>query len=163
MGNKVSPAANLAGANTETTVTTGSFDDGAMHSGWAHMSGYRKDQEDTHVAVKLPDGSFLFGVFDGHGGTAASRLVSKHLPHVFDLLLDTTSEATIIDSIEKSFRVMDRMFLKYVDENDILDGCTATCALVTRDKIFLINAGDSRSLLIRNKMLVAATEDHKPS
>ena len=35
--------------------------------------------EDSHAEALLPDGSLLFGIFDGHGGAACSQVVSKRL------------------------------------------------------------------------------------
>jgi serine/threonine protein phosphatase PrpC len=104
----------------------------------------------------------LFGVFDGHGGTEVANRVAKYLPHVFNFLLDTSTEPSTIDSIEKSFRVMDRLVSAAAHAEPFYSGCTATCALVTPTHVYLINAGDSRSLFMRGDELVAATIDHKP-
>lgn len=41
-------------------------------------------------------------------------------------------------------------------------GCTAVVALVTKEKIFVANAGDSRAILSRNGVAVDLSVDHKP-
>jgi serine/threonine protein phosphatase PrpC len=41
-------------------------------------------------------------------------------------------------------------------------GCTANVVLITKNKYFIANAGDSRSALSRNGKLVVFSEDHKP-
>lgn len=42
-------------------------------------------------------------------------------------------------------------------------GCTAVCAIVRGDQLFVANAGDSRCVLSRGGKAVALTEDHKPN
>lgn len=42
-------------------------------------------------------------------------------------------------------------------------GCTANVVLITPEKIYVANAGDSRSALIQNNKVVVLSEDHKPS
>lgn len=40
------------------------------------MQGWRKTQEDSHIAeLKLPNGEAIFGVFDGHGGKDVALFV----------------------------------------------------------------------------------------
>lgn len=46
---------------------------------------------------------------------------------------------------------------------DLIAGCTANVVLITPTKIFVANAGDSRSALIQNNKSIALSEDHKPS
>lgn len=41
-------------------------------------------------------------------------------------------------------------------------GCTSCVALLTKTDIYVANSGDSRSVMCRNKMAVAMSEDHKP-
>ncbi len=41
------------------------------------MQGWRKSQEDAHIASFLDDEVAVFGVFDGHGGKDVSILVEK--------------------------------------------------------------------------------------
>jgi len=56
---------------------------GALRYASASMQGWRMSQEDAHIALPHFDdhrGLSLFGVFDGHGGCAVSRLVAESLP-----------------------------------------------------------------------------------
>ena len=39
------------------------------------MQGWRKSQEDAHIACDLPNNTAVFGVFDGHGGREVSNFV----------------------------------------------------------------------------------------
>ena len=41
------------------------------------MQGWRTSQEDAHTAEQLDEDTFLFGVFDGHGGKETSIFVSQ--------------------------------------------------------------------------------------
>jgi len=42
-------------------------------------------------------------------------------------------------------------------------GTTASMLLLTKDKYFLANVGDSRAVLSRNYSAVALSNDHKPT
>lgn len=42
-------------------------------------------------------------------------------------------------------------------------GCTAVCAVVRGNELYVANAGDSRCVLCRNGTAVAMTQDHKPT
>lgn len=52
------------------------------------MQGWRKTmvsdtaiaQEDASITVQLPNGEFLFGVLDGHGGPEVAKVVSRKFP-----------------------------------------------------------------------------------
>uniref|UniRef100_A0A146KPM3 protein-serine/threonine phosphatase n=1 Tax=Lygus hesperus TaxID=30085 RepID=A0A146KPM3_LYGHE len=48
------------------------------------------------------------------------------------------------------------------EEPGMDSGCTAVVALVTKDKLFVANAGDSRAVLSRNGTAVDLSVDHKP-
>jgi protein phosphatase 2C family protein 2/3 len=41
-------------------------------------------------------------------------------------------------------------------------GCTATVALVTNSEIYCCNAGDSRTVLSKSKVVQDLSKDHKP-
>ena len=46
--------------------------------GATSMQGWRKSQEDAHIAeTNLPNGVAVFGVFDGHGGEIVSIYVKE--------------------------------------------------------------------------------------
>ena len=45
--------------------------------GASSMQGWRRSQEDAHVASSLPDGTVVFAVFDGHGGREVSNFAKK--------------------------------------------------------------------------------------
>ena len=42
-------------------------------------------------------------------------------------------------------------------------GSVVNIALITEDKIFMVNVGDCRSVLSRGNEVIALTQDHKPT
>ena len=48
------------------------------------------------------------------------------------------------------------------DDIGMYVGCTACVALVTKDEIYVANAGDSRCVLARNGHAIEMSTDHKP-
>ena len=156
------------------------------------MQGWRKSQEDSHIArTDLPDGVSVFGVFDGHGGKEASIYVREKF--VAELVkLEEFKSKQYGEALKKCFRRMDVMMdepegrarLKQIqDEHGSADpfsgagmndasqsvaqfcGCTATVILVTATHIFCANAGDSRTVLARSsgpQMCFPLSDDHKP-
>jgi len=56
--------------------------------GEASLDGRRQVNEDRTIAVELAPNLLMFGIFDGHGGTAAVDYVVKHLPGHVKRLLD---------------------------------------------------------------------------
>jgi hypothetical protein len=74
------------------------------------MQGWRKDQEDAHVAT--PDvggksGIAMFGVFDGHGGKAVSNFVQAHIEEELLGQLQKTEDLGV--AIESTFHRLDQM------------------------------------------------------
>ena len=50
----------------------------------------------------------------------------------------------------------------YSNETKSFAGCTATLVLITPTEIYCANAGDSRTVLSRNKTANDLSKDHKP-
>uniref|UniRef100_A0A3Q2YRX2 Integrin-linked kinase-associated serine/threonine phosphatase n=1 Tax=Hippocampus comes TaxID=109280 RepID=A0A3Q2YRX2_HIPCM len=112
--------------------------------------------QDAHVL--LPDmsgclstlsGASYFAVFDGHGGTRASRFAAEHLHHILatkfprgDENLDKLIKKCLVDT----FRQTDEDFLKKATSQKPAwkDGSTATCMLVLDDVVYVANLGDSK-------------------
>lgn len=77
--------------------------------GVTSMQGWRKSQEDAHIArTDLPDDVCCFGVFDGHGG----KEVSIYVKAVFceELVkLEDYKNKNYGEALKKCFRRMDTM------------------------------------------------------
>eukprot|EP00927_Polykrikos_kofoidii_P066235 TRINITY_DN61872_c0_g1_i1.p1 TRINITY_DN61872_c0_g1~~TRINITY_DN61872_c0_g1_i1.p1 ORF type:complete len:473 (+),score=91.22 TRINITY_DN61872_c0_g1_i1:43-1461(+) len=153
-----------------------SVDGGDLAFGVASMQGWRENMEDAHLA--LPDFDAgrrhgLFGVFDGHGGSAVAELVAERLPGTLRNLPEYKS-----GDYEKAFATTFLKLDQYLDSpagrKDVFKrssgegpegmGCTAVVALVRhggatskdaaangvgdRPELVVANAGDSRCVLV---------------
>jgi protein phosphatase 1B len=67
--------------------------------------------------------------------------------------------------IHSSFDALDKALLgsEKVKIEEDRSGTTVVACLITPKKIFLINCGDSRAILVRNSRVELSTFDHKPS
>ncbi|CDW71278.1 protein phosphatase 2c [Stylonychia lemnae] len=143
------------------------------------MQGWRKTQEDAHIAkLDLGDGNALFAVFDGHGGDQVAHFAEKHMAEEL-LQLESYKSGDYKTSLEEVFLKIDEMMIAiknqqesqgtYGNEHDGGEpnnfseaGCTSNVILLTKDKIYCANSGDSRAVLSQNGQTVELSEDHKP-
>lgn len=131
------------------------------------MQGWRKSQEDAHIAVlSLPNGEAIFGVFDGHGGDQVSKFVEKKFVEVFTKLPEY-KEKNYQAALTKCFIQLDEMMTSDKSQDPITaysmsTGCTSCVSLITKDTIYCANSGDSRCVLSRGGKAVELSEDHKP-
>lgn len=132
----------------------------------AARRGEREEMQDAHVL--LPDLSpclqslppqvsrlAYFAVFDGHGGSRASRFAAENLHRTLALKFPK-GEVENLDKLVKkclldTFKQTDEDFLKQASSQKPAwkDGTTATCMLVVDDSVYVANLGDSRALLCR--------------
>ena len=129
--------------------------------------GPRDYMEDTYVVAKYDDMT-LYGVFDGHGGDEVSRLLPKLVsegllkglpPHI------RYQTGGVKNHISKTMYEIDHNLSKRQDAKEA--GSTATMLLHIPPMAYLINIGDSRTLLAKKRQnggysLCKATVDHKP-
>ncbi|XP_039255459.1 protein phosphatase 1A-like [Styela clava] len=144
------------------------------------MQGWRVDMEDSHSAKvglpSLPQWSF-FAVFDGHAGSKIAEYSSHHLiEHVlshkkFENFINNGEKGgempdeDVKEAIRDGFLNLDlkmREISSTRNDND-RSGSTATCVLISPQKYYFVNCGDSRSLLCRDSKVHFSTEDHKPN
>jgi protein phosphatase 1B len=130
----------------------------------------RPAQDNHALIVDVPgaSGYSFFGVFDGHGGNFVSE---RSAALILQAVLDTPewksgdrSDEKISAALRAGFLAMDRILMATdeVQNRDDHSGSTAVTALVTPDRIFVANAGDSRSILVEDNKAKAMSEDHKP-
>jgi len=136
------------------------------------MQGWRTNMEDSHIHQGNLGNLQTFGlfiVFDGHSGAQYANQVAKEFPSFlagqepFSTLKDGDDYDT--EQIKAALR---ESFLKYDKQmqtvpNISTSGCTATGVLVTPKHFFMMNIGDSRSVVCRKNAFFFATEDHKPT
>ncbi|KAI3353854.1 hypothetical protein L3Q82_004859 [Scortum barcoo] len=157
----------------------------------AARRGERDEMQDAHVL--LPDMSdclsalpgrvsrvSYFAVFDGHGGTRASRFAAEHLHHNLAKKFPSGETENLDKLIKKclldTFRQTDEDFLKKASSQKPAwkDGSTATCLLVVDDMVYVANLGDSRAVLCRmeatggadgerRSVTLALSKEHNPT
>jgi serine/threonine protein phosphatase PrpC len=121
--------------------------------------GPRQYQEDTYFTEDLGRGRILLGVFDGHGGDDVSKMCATEAPIIMRrLLAEYPCDHSI--ALRKLYQELDeRCNLPHV-------GACAAIVLVTKDKIWFSNCGDSMiACKIRNEQgkmrTLFASQDHK--
>lgn len=135
--------------------------------GVSEMQGWRISMEDAHATVLNLDGSeseknAFFAVYDGHGGSSVAKFSGEN---VHKRLSNDPAYH------EKQYELaLKRAFLG-TDDDIRADpsffhdpsGCTAVAALVTHDnKVYVANAGDSRSIISVKGVAKPLSYDHKP-
>jgi len=138
--------------------------------------------EDTHAELILPNGA-LFGVFDGHTGTAASYFLKDKflkeyiLPEINKVNINTKSvnQNTIIqisDALTKAFLKADKDFLETNKSlKNFEAGAAGACTIIayilhteSADYLFIANAGDCRAVVgkgVNNNVTpVVMSRDH---
>lgn len=121
----------------------------------------RRTMEDFYTVTKVGECMWLVGVFDGHGGDVCAKYFSENLPSVIEKELKDIKYYENNDEIEKMLK---RVFIeedeKFCDRQD--SGTTFSGVLISKEKIFTVNLGDSRTIII-DKEKFYSTEDHKPN
>lgn len=137
------------------------------------MQGWRMNMEDAHISDgTLDTDSALFAVFDGHGGAEVAKFCSKNFGNELKKLTEY-KEGRYEDALKRCFLLMDEILvsaegqkqLKNFADKDSSEsnaGCTANVVLIRDKKIYIANAGDSRSLLYKAGKVTRLSEDHKP-
>jgi len=129
------------------------------------MQGWRISMEDAHAAVLDLDGepnsNGFFAVYDGHGGGRVSKYAGENL-HKRLLSEDTYREKNYDAALKKAFLGTDEDLLATRARDT--SGATAVAALLTTDnKIYVANAGDSRSVIDVKGEAKPLSFDHKPT
>lgn len=135
--------------------------------------GPRPTLEDEHIAtsfrVEIGQTSYpvqLFGVFDGHGGTAAARYVKEHIQEKLTATLQEFNRGQLTDegiwNALKLVCVRLNGDFKQALPRD-LSGTTAAIALILNGEIWCANVGDSRAIFAGwEGEHCQLTEDAKP-
>ncbi|CAF1117109.1 unnamed protein product [Rotaria sordida] len=172
---------------TEKHNISGKNDD--LRYGLGSMQGWRVDMEDAHTAVlKLDDNRWshwsYFGIFDGHAGfrTAVKSAEKLHL-RIMSCLNGLVQEngnlkssqhitSPQLDSNKFEMAIKDAYFKfdnEWREENrnnnpDDKSGSTAISCLIDLERVYFLNVGDSRAILVSTDgRILLATKDHKPS
>ncbi|KAH9765178.1 protein phosphatase 2C 70 [Citrus sinensis] len=109
----------------------------------------------------------LFGICDGHGGSAAAKSASEILPKmVAAILSDSLKRERLLSQCDASDVLRDAFFQTEASMNHHYEGCTATVLLVWADgnaNIFAqcANVGDSACVMNVDGKQIKMSEDHR--
>lgn len=145
--------------------------------GVSAMQGWRISMEDAHAAVldlqakytgsdngkpTDPDQRLaFFGVYDGHGGDKVALFTGENL-HKIVSKQESFARGDIEQALKDGFLATDRAILEDPRYEEEVSGCTASTAIISKHKIWVANAGDSRSVLGVKGRAKPLSFDHKP-
>jgi len=142
--------------------------------GTSSMQGWRISMEDAHAClldlkVATEGGEptaaekrlAYFGVYDGHGGDKVAIYTGEHL-HEIVTKQEAYKEGDLKKALQDGFLAADRAILSDPKYEEEVSGCTATVAVITKDKIYCANSGDSRTVLGVKGRAKPLSFDHKP-
>lgn len=139
----------------------------------------RPYQEDRmSVANPLPDaaGAALFGVFDGHGGSRASEYVRLAVERAVAMAVRLVAAAEAPDAwmahepsprvvfcLTEIVRLLERGFMRIASASTLKDGTTFNICVVIGHHLYVVNVGDSRTVLCTEGTPIPLSSDHKVS
>ncbi|KAF1849771.1 protein phosphatase-like protein 2c [Cucurbitaria berberidis CBS 394.84] len=140
--------------------------------GVSSMQGWRISMEDAHATVldlTAEDGKptpadkrlAFFGVYDGHGGDKVAIYTGEKL-HQIVTKQEAFKEGDLKKALQDGFLATDRAILSDPKYEEEVSGCTASVGIISKDKIYVANAGDSRSVLGVKGRAKPLSFDHKP-
>lgn len=142
--------------------------------GVSSMQGWRISMEDAHACIldlqALVEGGkptpadkrlSFFGVYDGHGGDKVAIYTGEHL-HEIVAKQEAFKEGDLKKALQDGFLATDRAILSDPKYEEEVSGCTASVGIISKDKIYVANSGDSRSVLGIKGRAKPLSYDHKP-
>ncbi|KAI9796534.1 MAG: Protein phosphatase 2C 2 [Piccolia ochrophora] len=159
-----------------TDKTSAKGEDDRLIYGVSAMQGWRIGMEDAHAAIldlqvedeegKIKaaaddDRLSFFGVYDGHGGDKVAIFAGQNM-HQIIAKQDAFTQGNLEQALKDGFLATDRAILNDPKYEEEVSGCTASVGLLSKTKIFVANAGDSRSVLGVKGRAKPLSFDHKP-
>ncbi|WPH01917.1 protein phosphatase 2C protein 1 [Acrodontium crateriforme] len=144
--------------------------------GVSAMQGWRISMEDAHATIldlQAQEGEqefkpaatdariSFFGVYDGHGGDKVALYTGDHL-HKIVAKQEAFKNKDFEQALKDGFLAIDRAILSDPKYEDEVSGCTSSVGIITNNKIYVGNAGDSRSVLGIKGRAKPLSFDHKP-
>ncbi|KAF7595774.1 Protein phosphatase 2C 2 [Aspergillus hancockii] len=103
----------------------------------------------------------FFGVYDGHGGDKVALFAGENV-HKIVAKQDSFAKGDIEQALKDGFLATDRAILEDPKYEEEVSGCTAAVSIISKHKIWVANAGDSRSVLGVKGRAKPLSFDHKP-
>lgn len=128
----------------------------------ASIIGQRDEHQDSYSTWEagLPGGPlFIETVADGHGfgGGLASRIAAENFPKELSSILEKSPQVSVRDAIATAASKVERM----IAESILHGGTTLVASVQFRDKVYIVNIGDSRGYVVtRDNAILQATKDH---
>ncbi|KAI4162553.1 MAG: hypothetical protein LQ342_003784 [Letrouitia transgressa] len=156
--------------------TSNDGQDDRVAYGVSAMQGWRISMEDAHAAVldlqaedaekqfeaATPEKRLsFFGVYDGHGGDRVALFAGENI-HKILAKQETFKKGDFEQALKDGFLAADRAILNNPKYEEEVSGCTASVGLISKTKIYVANAGDSRSVLGVKGRAKPLSFDHKP-
>ncbi|CAK84175.1 unnamed protein product (macronuclear) [Paramecium tetraurelia] len=135
--------------------TTRAHSNGITRSS-CQMQGWREYMED-YILIQEQEEFQLYGVFDGHGGKDVSEFLSDHFYEIFEMELKKNPENYHL-VLESTFETLDTILAHRIASSKV--GSTANIVLVTKEKVYIANLGDSRAILFSNESVQQLSQDH---
>ncbi|RDL37887.1 putative protein phosphatase 2C [Venustampulla echinocandica] len=143
--------------------------------GVSSMQGWRISMEDAHATIldlqantgeaaqptSVDDRLSFFGVYDGHGGDRVAVFAGENI-HQIIAKTEAFKNGDIEQALKDGFLAADRAILNDPRYEEEVSGCTASVGILSATKIFVGNAGDSRSVLGVKGRAKPLSFDHKP-
>lgn len=140
---------------------------GDVEVGVCHFIGRRSEMEDEHLATEFHvfiNGQVysgkLFGVFDGHGGNAASQFLKNQLKAKLEEKIEQFNPLGLSD--EGIWNALKLTFVDLNREFDQTSGSTATIVMIFDGKLWTGNVGDSRTILQNGEEILQLSQDANP-
>jgi len=155
----------LSRKNTEIFQGKNTFK-GKYSIGSADIKGKRRTMEDAVAVICGYRGEDeYYAVFDGHGGSLASKFSVEHHPDLLDEMLsdvDVNDVFDVKDTIKRSFvELNERMGA----DPDLIkqSGTTGVVCAIINGVMYIANVGDSRAVMFKEPdSVLRLSIDHKP-
>ncbi|XVE58397.1 hypothetical protein DITRI_Ditri04bG0166400 [Diplodiscus trichospermus] len=137
---------------------------GKLSCGYSSFRGKRATMEDFFdIKTSKINGQtvYMFGIFDGHGGSRAAEYLKQHL---FENLMKHPQFLTDTKlALSETYQQTDVDFLDSEKDTYRDDGSTASTAVLVGNHLFVANVGDSRTIISKAGKAIPLSEDHKPN
>jgi len=133
----------------------------------SEMQGWRISMEDAHATIlnldeATDETNTFFAVYDGHGGDSVAKFAGQNV-HKRLVKEEAYHKRQYEAALRRTFLGTDEDVQKDPEHSSDC-GCAAVAALITHDgKIYVANAGDSRSVISVKGEVKPLSYDHKPS